>query len=111
MTEMNEADFERMTPEEVRAFTKGLTLHTDQAETLSMPVIAGVDTGEDVVPRSVKLPATLDRRCKARATELGMNQSAYIRMLIERDLNGPAARPLTTADLPLIAEFIRHTAA
>lgn len=35
MTEMNEADYERMTPEEVRDFTEGLTLHTDQAETLS----------------------------------------------------------------------------
>jgi hypothetical protein len=109
---MTEPDFDLMTPEEVAALTKRLRLHTDQAETLTLPVIPGVDTGNDVVPRSVKLPAALDRACKARATELGMNQSAYIRMLIERDLTGPAAaRPLTTADLPLIAEFIRHTAA
>ncbi|MGW4124898.1 hypothetical protein [Nocardia sp. NPDC004711] len=97
-----------MTPDQIAALTKRLVLDPAQAEELV--VIPGVDTGETIVPRSVKLPASLDRRCKARATELGMNQSAYIRSLIEKDLAEPQGRPLTTADLPLILEFIRHAA-
>ncbi|MFE3194246.1 hypothetical protein ACFXHA_34935 [Nocardia sp. NPDC059240] len=101
-------DFENMTPDEVAALTQRLILDPAQAE--EMIPDPGADSGDTIVPRSIKLPASLDRRCKARATELGMNQSAYIRSLIEKDLAGPQARPLTTADLPLILEFIRHAA-
>lgn len=100
-------DFENLTPVQIAAMTQRLVLDPAQVEELVAP---DADAGDTIVPRSVKLPASLDRRCKARATELGMNQSAYIRSLIEKDLAGPQARPLTTADLPLILEFIRHAA-
>lgn len=103
-----ERDFDKMTVEEVAALTQRLVFHPDQAEEL--PVIHGVDTGETLIPRSVKLPARLDRACKARAVELGVSQSAYIRSLIEKDLTGTQARPLTIADLPLILEFVRKSA-
>ncbi|WP_433560402.1 hypothetical protein ACQP1O_22110 [Nocardia sp. CA-151230] len=102
-------DFENMTPAEIAALTQRLIFHTDQAQELPA-VHHGVDTGETLIPRSVKLPATVDRACKARAQELGLTQSAYIRSLIEKDLSGAPARPLTTADLPLILEFIRNAA-
>lgn len=73
-------------------------------------MVHGVEAHEALIPRSVKLPATVDRACKERARELGISQSAYIRSLIEKDLTSGQTRPLTTADLPLILEFIRNAA-
>lgn len=102
------ADFENMTPADIAALTQRLVLDTSRAEQL--PVVHGVEARETLIPRSVKLPAGVDRACKARAAELGLSQSAYIRSLIEKDLSGGQARPLTTADLPLILEFIRNAA-
>ncbi|WP_067697584.1 hypothetical protein [Nocardia jejuensis] len=102
------AEFENLTPAEIAAFTQRLVVDTAAAEQL--PVTHGVDTGETLIPRSVKLPVRVDRACKARATELGISQSAYIRSLIEKDLASGHSRPLTTADLPLILEFLRQAA-
>lgn len=75
-----------------------------------LPVVSGQDTTADLVPRSVKLAADLDRRCKERALSLGLSQSAYIRSLIERDLGGLGwhDRPVMVSDLArLLAELGR----
>lgn len=81
-------------------------------ETVDVPVQTGQDTAADLVPRSIKLPAELDNRCKARALRLGLSQSAYIRSLIERDLaqDEQHDRPVMWSDLARIVTELRRTA-
>ncbi|MGF6888183.1 hypothetical protein ABIA39_006702 [Nocardia sp. GAS34] len=103
--------FDDMSINEIAALTERVMASVDPRDAQEVtPQSLGVETSGATIPRSVKLTPELDRQCKARAVELGLTQSAYIRSLIERDVSGVAARPLTTADLPLILEFIRHAA-
>ncbi|MFI1917764.1 hypothetical protein [Nocardia sp. NPDC020380] len=103
--------FDDMSINDVAALTERImaSLELDASQEAT-PESLGFDTTGTTIPRSVKLTPELDLRCKARATELGLSQSAYIRSLIERDVSTRTARPLTTADLPLILEFLRHAA-
>ncbi|MET8428816.1 hypothetical protein [Nocardia sp. NPDC004860] len=77
---------DNMTPADVAAMI-------DRLEFTDAPVTEadlGIDVGATAkpvwVPRSVKMPYDLDAACKARAKQLGLEQSTYIRSLIERDI-------------------------
>lgn len=103
--------FDTMSISDIAALTARIAAGLDMSQAeAATPQSLGLDATGATVPRSVKLTPELDRLCKARATERGLTQSAYIRSLIEQDVAGQSARPLTTADLPLILEFIRHAA-
>ena len=74
---------EDATPDEVLEVTDRLVI-TD--EPLELALQANQDSAADLLPRSVKMSAELDRACKKRALSLGLSQSAYIRRLIEQDI-------------------------
>ncbi len=102
------------TAEEMVAVANEL-VHTDEeVESADLPVTLGQDTAADLVPRSIKIPAELDRRATQRALRLGLSKSAYIRSLIERDLFDSADhdRPVSVlaSELERIAAELKRTA-
>lgn len=81
---MNDNDpFLTMSPTEIAAMTERLVYSDEPVDEATIPTGPG---NEIVVPRSVKMPRGLDKASKARANELGLSQSAYIRSLIEADI-------------------------
>lgn len=74
-----------MGPEQLRAMIDRLVVTGEPLGNELAP-----DTEADHVPgmwpRSVAMPDDLDLRCQLRARELGVSRSAYIRRLIEQDL-------------------------
>ncbi|MBF6136362.1 hypothetical protein IU501_25580 [Nocardia otitidiscaviarum] len=78
--------FHEMSPAEVAAIKDRLELTGETVTEKELGITIGPDAEPVFVPRSIKMPYDLDRACKARATALGMSQSAYIRSLIENDI-------------------------
>lgn len=74
--------FWEMSPAEVAAMTKRLEFTNEPVE----PIETGPSTELAEFPTSIKLPRELKKACKARADSLNMQQSVYIRSLIERDI-------------------------
>lgn len=72
--------FVNMSPADVAAMTERLEFTDEPVD----PIETGAELAE--FPTSIKLPRDLKKACKARAESLGMQQSVYIRSLIERDV-------------------------
>ncbi|MEV6772981.1 hypothetical protein AB0N05_30530 [Nocardia sp. NPDC051030] len=62
--------FDDMTPDEVAAMTERLEYTGEEATIEELGI--DLDPETTLVPRSVKLPAPLDRACKARAKAAGL---------------------------------------
>ncbi|WP_157514060.1 hypothetical protein [Nocardia concava] len=75
-----------MSPAEVAAIKDSLVYSGETVTEADLGMAIGPDAEQVVVPRSIKMPYDLDLACKARASALGLSQSAYIRSLIERDI-------------------------
>ncbi|MFE3280030.1 hypothetical protein [Nocardia sp. NPDC059239] len=109
MTELNDPT----TPDEVNALLDRLEFTDDPVE---LPLEIGQDESMELKPRSVKMSDDMKRRGNARAINLGLSFSAYIRLLMERDLaqaehKGPAAElSRIAAELSRAAAELDHTA-
>ncbi|GAB2556456.1 hypothetical protein [Nocardia heshunensis] len=78
--------FDNMTADDVAAMVDRLEFTDETTTEADHGIVVGPDAEPVLVPRSIKMPYELDQACKRRAKQLGMNQSVYIRSLIERDL-------------------------
>ncbi|MTE14536.1 hypothetical protein [Nocardia aurantiaca] len=77
---------DNMTPDDVAAMIDRLEFTDETVTEADFGIEVGPHAPPVFVPRSIKMPYELDQACKARADNLGMSQSAYIRSLIERDV-------------------------